>query len=332
MPLIYNYQQNQNAISPDNLAKKRVVKALQQQTSSSVPRTDPNLDTNADKLFDKIFELSNSIETYLFELGVFVTSEDTSKIDVAGESANKSRKEEAKINALITRKEKELLKVDTDIKREQNKKNPNEEKLASLGDKYFGIQEDIDNLRNRIDPNLVIEETPTPLEEEEFGQGEEEEDDEEPPELEGNARKFIKGKKLIFKEEQSIPIVAKLLNLFNTYKKAWKEIVPSAAGLDADQLTDLGVMVDSVSKSLNSFIDDTKVEIPRNKQRVYEQLFVAVDKIQSIILEVEQIYQNIYFYHSQTSSPPPSTPPQSVGVTTGAGFAVRPHYSRTRYL
>lgn len=341
MPLIYNYQQNQNAISPDNLAKKRIVKAFQQQTSSYLPRTDPNLDTNADKLFDKIFELSNSIETYLFELGVFVTSEDTSKVDVLGETQDKTRKAaeifKAKINAELSRKQNELKKIEREIEKEEAKKNPNDQKRANLEEKYFGIQEEILQLSERLDRNLVVKEKETtmPLSlEEEFEEEEEKSPElEEPPELEGNARKFIKGKKLIFKEEQSIPIVAKLLNLFNTYKKAWKEIVPVATGLDADQLTDLGVMVDSVSKSLNSFIEDTRVEIPRNKQRVYEQLFVAVDKIQSILLEVEQIYQNIYFYHSQTSSPPPpSTPPQSVGVTTGAGFAVRQHYSRTRYL
>jgi hypothetical protein len=121
-----------------------------------------------------------------------------------------------------------------------------------------------------------------------------------------------------------------LLNLFNSFKKAWKELIPYSAGLNTNQLTDLGVMIDTITKALNSFIEDTKVEIPRNKQRVYEQLFNAVDEISAILNEVSMIYQNVYYYYSQSASPAPA--PQSAGTTSGSGFAVRPYYSRTRYL
>jgi len=59
MPLILNYAENKNVINQDNLAKKRVVKALQQQAVSSVPQTDPDLEENADKYFNKIFNLKS---------------------------------------------------------------------------------------------------------------------------------------------------------------------------------------------------------------------------------------------------------------------------------
>jgi hypothetical protein len=321
MPLILNYAENRNVINQDNLAKKRIVKALQQQTASSIPQTDPDLEDNANKYFDKIFELSNSIETYLFELGVFVSSEDTSKVDVEAEQSAKKAKEQAKVEAEIAKLEAKLLKIQSEVDREQNKKKPDETRIAKLEEQYFEIQDTIEELQKKLQPKLI----PPPISLEDFGEEEEG--------LEGSARKVVKGKKLIFKEEQSIPIVAKLLNLFNSYKKAWKELIPFSAGLNTDQLTDLGVMVSTVSKSLNSFIEDTKVEIPKNKQRVYEQLFIAVDRIQTILQEIEQIYQNIYYYYSQNSSPAPTQlAPQSVGSTTGSGFAVRPYYSRTRFL
>ena len=320
MPLILNYEENKNVINQDNLAKKRVVKALQQQTTASIPQTNPDLEDNADKYFNKIFDLSNSIETYLFELGVFVSSEDTSKIDVEAEQSAKKAKEQAKIEADIKKLEAKLEKQQKEIDREEKKKKPDEARIAMLEEQYFEIQDTIAELKKKLQPKLL----PPPITLEDFGE------EEEMPELEGTARQIIKGKKLVFKEEQSIPIVAKLLNLFNSYKKAWKELIPFSAGLDINQLTDLGVMIDTITKALNSFIDDTKVEIPKNKQRVYEQLFKAVDEISTILNEVTQIYQNIYFYYSQNSSPAP--PQQSVGSTTGSGFAVKPYYSRTRYL
>lgn len=329
MPLIYNSQSNKNVLNTDNLAKKRIVKALQQQTSSSIPQTDPDLEDNADKYFDKIFELSNSIETYLFELGVFVSSEDTSKVDVLGEqSTKKSRdeaKERAKIEKEIEKGEKQLVKLQNEIDREKKKNKPDETRIGNLEEQYFEVQEIIAQLKKKLQTKIQ----PPPIAplslEEEIG-GEEED----MPELEGTARQVIKGKKLVFKEEQSIPIVAKLLNLFKTYKKVWKELVPFSAGLNISQLNDLGVMIETISKALNSFIEDTKVEIPAGKKRVYGELFKAVDEISTIIEEVSVIYQNIYYYYSQTSSPAP--PQQSVGATSGSGFAVRPYYSRTRYL
>jgi hypothetical protein len=313
MPLILNYPENKNVINQDNLAKKRIVKALQQQTTSSIPQTDPDLEQNADDIFNKIFDLSNSIETYLFELGVFVSSEDTSKVDVLAEQSAKKAREQAKIEGEIKKLEAKLEKIQKEIDREQKKKNPDEKRTENFEQQYFEIQDTIEELKKKLQP--------TPITLEDFGEEEE---------MEGTARQIIKGKKLVFKEEQSIPIVAKLLNLFKSYKKAWKELVPYSAGLDTNQLTDLGVMIDTITKALNSFIEDTKVEIPRNKQRVYEQLFNAVDEISTILNEITQIYQNIYFYYSQNASPAPA--PQSVGITSGSGFAVRPHYSRTRYL
>jgi uncharacterized membrane-anchored protein YhcB (DUF1043 family) len=318
MPLILNYAENKNVINQDNLAKKRIVKALQQSVIQSTPQTDPDLEQNADDLFNKIFDLSNTIETYLFELGVFVSSEDTSKIDVVAEQSAKKVREQTKLEADLAKLEAKLEKQQKEIEREEKKKKPDDARRARLEEEYFRIQEAIDNLKKRLQPRLQ----PPPIAplslEEEFGQ------------MEGMARPVIKGKKLVFKEEQSIPIVAKLLNLFNSYKKAWKELIPSSAGLDTNQLTDLGVMIDTITKALNSFIEDTKVEIPKNKQRVYEQLFKAVDEISAILNEVTQMYQNIYYYYSQSSSPAP--PQQSVGTTSGSGFAVRPYYSRTRYL
>jgi len=320
MPLIYNSQSNKNVLNTDNLAKKRIVKALQQQTSSSIPQTDPDLEDNADKYFDKIFELSNSIETYLFELGVFVSSEDTSKVDVEAEQSAKKAREQAKIEAEIKKLEAKLEKIQSEVDREQKKKKPDETRIAKLEEQYFEIQEIISQLQKKLQPKIQ----PPPISLEDFGE------EEDMPELEGTARQIIKGKKLVFKEEQSIPIVAKLLNLFKTYKKVWKELVPFSAGLSINQLTDLGVMIDTITKALNSFIEDTKVEIPAGKKRVYGELFKAVDEISTIIEEVSVIYQNIYYYYSQTSSPAP--PQQSVGSTTGSGFAVRPYYSRTRFL
>lgn len=320
MPLILNYAENKNVISQDNLAKKRVVKALQQKAVTSIPKTDSDLEDNADKYFDKIFDLSNSIETYLFELGVFVSSEDTSKVDVEAEKSAKKAKEQAKVEAEIKKLEAKLEKLQKEIDREEKKKKPDEERVANLEQQYFQIQEEITQLERKLAQRLQ----PPPISLEDFGE------EEEMPVLEGTARPVIKGKKLVFKEEQSIPIVAKLLNLFNAYKKAWKELIPYSAGLNTNQLTDLGVMIDTISKALNSFIEDTKVEIPRNKQRVYEQLFSAVDEISAILNEVSTIYQNIYYYYSQSASPAPAE--QSSGVTSGSGFAVRPYYSRTRYL
>jgi hypothetical protein len=320
MPLILNYAENKNVINQDNLAKKRIVKKLQQQTTASNPQTNPDLEENADDVFNKIFDLSNSIETYLFELGVFVSSEDTSKVDVLAEQSAKKAREQAKVEADIKKLETKLEKIQKEIEREEKKKKPDEQRVANLEQQYFEIQDTIEELKKKLQQKLI----PPPISLEDFGE------EEEMPELEGTARQIIKGKKLVFKEEQSIPIVAKLLNLFNSYKKAWKELVPYSAGLDVNQLTDLGVMIETITKALNSFIDDTKVEIPKNKQRVYEQLFKAVDEISSILNEVTQIYQNIYFYYSQNATPAP--PQQSVGMTTGSGFAVRPHYSRTRYL
>ena len=320
MPLIYNSQSNKNVLNTDNLAKKRIVKALQQQTSSSIPQTDPDLEDNADKYFDKIFELSNSIETYLFELGVFVSSEDTSKVNIEAEQSAKKAREQAKIEAEIKKLEAKLEKIQSEVDREQKKKKPDETRIAKLEEQYFEIQEIISQLQKKLQPKIQ----PPPISLEDFGE------EEDMPELEGTARQIIKGKKLVFKEEQSIPIVAKLLNLFKTYKKVWKELVPFSAGLSINQLTDLGVMIDTITKALNSFIEDTKVEIPAGKKRVYGELFKAVDEISTIIEEVSVIYQNIYYYYSQTSSPAP--PQQSVGSTTGSGFAVRPYYSRTRFL
>jgi len=317
MPLILNYAENRNVINQDNLAKKRVVKALQQQAVSSVPQTDPDLEENADKYFNKIFEISNSIETYLFELGVFVSSEDTSKIDVLAEQSAKKAREQAKIEAENAKLEAKLGKLQKEIDREEKKKKPDEDRIGNLEQQYFEVQEIIAELKFKLQPKIQPPAIAPLSLEEEFG-------------MEGSARQIIKGKKLVFKEEQSIPIVAKLLNLFNSYKKAWKELIPYSAGLNTNQLTDLGVMVDTISKALNSFIEDTKVEIPRNKQRVYEQLFKAVDEISTILNEITQIYQNIYYYYSQSSSPAPAE--QSAGITSGSGFAVRPYYSRTRYL
>lgn len=318
MPLILNYAENKNAINQDNLAKKRIVKALQQSVNQSNPQTNPDLEDNANKYFDKIFDLSNTIETYLFELGVFVSSEDTSKIDVVAEQSAKKVREETKLEADLAKLEAKLEKQQNEIEKEEKKKKPDEKRLARLEEEYFAIQEAIINLKKRLQPRLQ----PPPIAplslEEEFG------------EMEGMARPVVKGKKLVFKEEQSIPIVAKLLNLFNSYKKAWKELIPFSAGLDTNQLTDLGVMIDTITKALASFIEDTKVEIPKNKRRVYEQLFKAVDEISTILNEVTQMYQNIYYYYSQSSSPAP--PQQSVGTTSGSGFAVKPYYSRTRYL
>jgi len=317
MPLILNYAENKNVINQDNLAKKRVVKALQQQAVSSVPQTDPDLEENADKYFNKIFEISNSIETYLFELGVFVSSEDTSKIDVLAEQSAKKAREQAKDEADLAKAEAKLEKLQKEIEREEKKKKPDETRIGNLEQQYFEVQELIAQLKKKLAPKIQPPAIAPLSLEEEFG-------------MEGSARQIIKGKKLVFKEEQSIPIVAKLLNLFNSYKKAWKELIPYSAGLNTNQLTDLGVMVDTISKALNSFIEDTKVEIPRNKQRVYEQLFKAVDEISTILNEITQIYQNIYYYYSQSSSPAPAE--QSAGITSGSGFAVRPYYSRTRYL
>nr|WPF46704.1 MAG: hypothetical protein [Lake Baikal virophage 10] len=318
MPLILNYAENKNALSQENLAKKRIVKALQQSVIQSNPQTDPDLEQNADKYFDKIFDLSNTIETYLFELGVFVSSEDTSKVDVEAEQSAKKVRQQSKLEADLAKAEAKLEKQQKEIEKEEKKKKPDDARRARLEEEYFGIQEAIDNLKKRLQPRLQ----PPPIAplslEEEFGQ------------MEGMARPVIKGKKLVFKEEQSIPIVAKLLNLFNSYKKAWKELIPFSAGLDNNQLTDLGVMIDTITKALNSFIEDTKVEIPKNKRRVYEQLFSAVDEISAILSEVTQMYQNIYYYYSQSSSPAPAQ--QSVGTTSGSGFAVRPYYSRTRFL
>lgn len=315
MPLILNYAENKNAINQDNLAKKRIVKALQQSVNQTNPQTDPDLEDNANKYFDKIFDLSNTIETYLFELGVFVSSEDTSKIDILAEQSAKKVRDQSKAEADLQKAEAKLEKLQEAIEKEEKKKKPDEAKIGNLEQEYFEVQEIIINLKKKLQPKLQ----PPPLSlEEEFG------------EMEGSARPVIKGKKLIFKEEQSIPIVAKLLNLFNSYKKAWKELIPFSAGLDTNQLTDLGVMIDTITKALASFIEDTKVEIPKNKQRVYQQLFKAVDEISAILNEVTQMYQNIYYYYSQTSSPAP--PQQAVGTTSGSGFAVRPYYSRTRYL
>lgn len=318
MPLILNYAENKNAINQDNLAKKRIVKALQQSVNQTNPQTDPDLEDNANKYFDKIFDLSNTIETYLFELGVFVSSEDTSKIDILAEQSAKKVRDQSKAEADLQKAEAKLEKKALDIEKESNKKKPDPARLARLEEEYFGIEDVIAQLKKKLQPRLQ----PPPIAplslEEEFG------------EMEGMARPVIKGKKLVFKEEQSIPIVAKLLNLFNSYKKAWKELTPFSAGLDTNQLTDLGVMIDTITKALASFIEDTKVEIPKNKQRVYEQLFKAVDEISAILNEVTQIYQNIYYYYSQSSSPAP--PQQAVGTTSGSGFAVRPYYSRTRYL
>lgn len=320
MPLILNYAENKNVINQDNLAKKRVVKALQQKAVASIPRTDTDLEQNADDLFDKIFDLSNSIETYLFELGVFVSSEDVSKIDtVAEQSAKKSRDEtrRAKDEADLAKMEAKLEKKGEDIAKESDKKKPNPTRLAKLEQEYVALEEAVIQLTKKLQPRLQPPAIQPLSLEEEFG-------------MEGMARPVIKGKKLVFKEEQSIPIVAKLLNLFNSYKKAWKELVPYSAGLNTNQLTDLGVMIETITKALNSFIEDTKVEIPRNKQRVYEQLFNAVDEISAILNEVSMIYQNIYYYYSQSASPAPAE--QSAGTTSGSGFAVRPYYSRTRYL
>jgi hypothetical protein len=318
MPLILNYAENKNVINQDNLAKKRIVKALQQGVISSIPQTDPDLEQNADDFFNKIFDLSNTIETYLFELGVFVSSEDTSKIDVVAEQSAKKVREETKDQADLAKAEEKLQKKALDIEKESSKKKPNPTRLAKLEQEYNDIDNIITQLRKKLQSRIQPP-TIAPLSlEEEFGT------------MEGMARPIIKGKKLVFKEEQSIPIVAKLLNLFNSYKKAWKELIPYSAGLDTNQLTDLGVMIDTITKALNSFIEDTKVEIPKNKQRVYEQLFSAVDEISSILNEVTQMYQNIYYYYSQNASPAP--PQQSVGTTTGSGFAVRPYYSRTRFL
>jgi hypothetical protein len=318
MPLILNYAENKNVINQDNLAKKRIVKKLQQQTTASNPQTNANLEENADDVFNKIFDLSNSIETYLFELGVFVSSEDTSKVDVLAEQSAKKAREQAKDEADLAKAEEKLQKKALEIERESNKKKSDPARLARLEGEYNAIENTITQLRKKLQSKLQPPSIAPLSLEEEFG------------EMEGMARQIIKGKKLVFKEEQSIPIVAKLLNLFNSYKKAWKELIPFSAGLDVNQLTDLGVMIETITKALNSFIDDTKVEIPKNKQRVYEQLFKAVDEISSILNEVTQIYQNIYFYYSQNATPAP--PQQSVGMTTGSGFAVRPHYSRTRYL
>jgi len=318
MPLILNYEQNKNVINQDNLAKKRIVKALQQSVTQSNPQTNPDLEQNADDLFDKIFDLSNTIETYLFELGVFVSSEDTSKIDVVAEQSAKKAREQAKAEKDLANAEAKLEKQQKEIEREEKKKKPDQTRIARLEEEYFGIQEVIAQLKKKLQARLQPPAIAPLSLEEEFGQ------------MEGMARPVIRGKKLIFKEEQSIPIVAKLLNLFNSYKKAWKELIPFSAGLDTNQLTDLGVMLDTITKALNSFIEDTKVEIPKNKQRVYEQLFSAVDEISSILNEVTQMYQNIYYYYSQSSSPAP--PQQSVGTTSGSGFAVKPYYSRTRFL
>jgi uncharacterized membrane-anchored protein YhcB (DUF1043 family) len=318
MPLILNYAENKNALSQENLAKKRIVKALQQSVVQSIPKTDTDLEDNANDLFDKIFDLSNTIETYLFELGVFVSSEDTSKIDVVAEQSAKKVREQAKAEKDLANAEAKLEKQQKEIEREEKKKKPDQTRIARLEEEYFGIQEVIAQLKKKLQARLQPPAIAPLSLEEEFGQ------------MEGMARPVIRGKKLIFKEEQSIPIVAKLLNLFNSYKKAWKELIPFSAGLDTNQLTDLGVMIDTITKALNSFIEDTKVEIPKNKQRVYEQLFSAVDEISSILNEVTQIYQNIYYYYSQSSSPAP--PQQSVGTTSGSGFAVRPYYSRTRFL
>jgi hypothetical protein len=318
MPLILNYAENKNVINQDNLAKKRIVKKLQQQTTASNPQTNANLEENADDVFNKIFDLSNSIETYLFELGVFVSSEDTSKVDVLAEQSAKKAREQAKTEADLAKAEDKLEKKALEIERESNKKKSDPARLARLEGEYNAIENTITQLRKKLQAKLQPPSIAPLSLEEEFGQ------------MEGMARQIIKGKKLVFKEEQSIPIVAKLLNLFNSYKKAWKELIPFSAGLNVNQLTDLGVMIETITKALNSFIDDTKVEIPKNKQRVYEQLFKAVDEISSILNEVTQIYQNIYFYYSQNATPAP--PQQSVGMTTGSGFAVRPHYSRTRYL
>jgi len=318
MPLILNYAENRNVINQDNLAKKRVVKALQQSVVQSIPKTDPDLEDNADKYFNKIFDLSNTIETYLFELGVFVSSEDTSKIDVVAEQSAKKVREQAKTEADLAKAEDKLQKKSLEIERESNKKKSDPARLARLEGEYNAIEDIIAQLRKKLQARLQPPAIAPLSLEEEFG------------EMEGMARPVITGKKLVFKEEQSIPIVAKLLNLFNSYKKAWKELIPFSAGLDTNQLTDLGVMLETITKALNSFIEDTKVEIPKNKQRVYEQLFKAVDEISTILNEVTQIYQNIYFYYSQSASPAP--PQQSVGTTSGSGFAVRPYYSRTRYL
>jgi hypothetical protein len=318
MPLILNYAENRNVINQDNLAKKRVVKALQQSVVQSIPKTDPDLEDNADKYFNKIFDLSNTIETYLFELGVFVSSEDTSKIDVVAEQSAKKVREQAKDEADLAKAEDKLQKKALEIERESNKKKSDPARLARLEGEYSAIEDIIAQLRKKLQARLQPPAIAPLSLEEEFGQ------------MEGMARPVIKGKKLVFKEEQSIPIVAKLLNLFNSYKKAWKELIPFSAGLDTNQLTDLGVMLETITKALNSFIEDTKVEIPKNKQRVYEQLFSAVDEISAILNEVTQIYQNIYYYYSQSASPAP--PQQSVGTTSGSGFAVRPYYSRTRYL
>jgi uncharacterized membrane-anchored protein YhcB (DUF1043 family) len=318
MPLILNYAENRNVINQDNLAKKRVVKALQQSVVQSIPKTDPDLEQNADDLFDKIFDLSNTIETYLFELGVFVSSEDTSKIDVVAEQSAKKVREQAKVEADLAKAEDKLQKKALEIERESNKKKSDPARLARLEGEYNVIEDVIAQLRKKLQTRLQPPAIAPLSLEEEFG------------EMEGMARPVIKGKKLVFKEEQSIPIVAKLLNLFNSYKKIWKELIPFSAGLDTNQLTDLGVMLDTITKALNSFIEDTKVEIPKNKQRVYEQLFSAVDEISAILNEITQMYQNIYYYYSQSASPAP--PQQSVGTTSGSGFAVRPYYSRTRYL
>jgi len=318
MPLILNYSENRNVINQDNLAKKRVIKALQQSVVQSIPKTDADLEDNADKYFNKIFDLSNTIETYLFELGVFVSSEDTSKIDVVAEQSAKKVREQAKDEADLAKAEDKLQKKALEIERESNKKKSDPARLARLEGEYSAIEDIIAQLRKKLQTRLQPPAIAPFSLEEEFGQ------------MEGMARPVIKGKKLVFKEEQSIPIVAKLLNLFNSYKKTWKELIPFSSGLDTNQLTDLGVMLGTITKALNSFIEDTKVEIPKNKQRVYEQLFKAVDEISTILNEVTQIYQNIYFYYSQSASPAP--PQQSVGTTSGSGFAVRPYYSRTRYL
>jgi hypothetical protein len=318
MPLILNYAENKNALNQDNLAKKRIVKALQQSVVQSIPKTDTDLEQNADDLFDKIFDLSNTIETYLFELGVFVSSEDTSKVDVVAEQSAKKVREQAKDEADLAKAEEKLQKKALEIERESNKKKSDPARLARLEGEYNAIENTITQLRKKLQSRLQPPAIAPLSLEEEFGQ------------MEGMARPVIKGKKLVFKEEQSIPIVAKLLNLFNSYKKAWKELIPYSAGLDTNQLTDLGVMIDTITKALNSFIEDTKVEIPKNKQRVYEQLFSAVDEISAILNEITQMYQNIYYYYSQNASPAP--PQQSVGTTTGSGFAVRPYYSRTRFL
>jgi hypothetical protein len=320
MPLILNYSENKNVINQDNLAKKRVVNALKQSAIVSVPKTDSDLEDNADKYFDRIFDLSNSIETYLYELGVFVSSEDVSTRDVAGEQSAKKSRDDARREkdvAELAKLEAKLEKKGEDIAKESDKKKPNANRLAKLEQEYVAIEEAVIQLTKKLQPRLQPPAIQPLSLEEEFG-------------MEGMARPVIKGKKLVFKEEQSIPIVARLLNLFNSYKKAWKELIPYSAGLNTNQLTDLGVMIDTITKALSSFIEDTKVEIPKNKQRVYEQLFSAVDEISSILNEVSVIYQNIYYYYAQNASPAPA--PQAVGTTSGAGFAVRPYYNRTRYL